>query len=85
MRTPEDRVAVVTVPVLLRVASVAEVLDCSPWTVRRRIDAGELSAVMEQGRLMVRGDDLRRYVDTLEAAGASVNSRSRPTRRSRFR
>ena len=50
MNTPEDRPAIVAVPVLMTVASVAELLDCSPRTVRRRIDAGELPAVTEHGR-----------------------------------
>ena len=79
----EDRVAVVTVPALLKIATVAELLDCSPRTVRRRITDGELPAVSDHGCTKVRGDDLRRYVDTLQATGASVTSRSRPTRRAR--
>jgi hypothetical protein len=33
-RPPADRVAVVTVTALLTVATVAELLDCSPWAVR---------------------------------------------------
>ena len=39
MRAPEDRPAVIAVPALLALATVADLLDCSPRTVRRRIDA----------------------------------------------
>jgi excisionase family DNA binding protein len=67
---PTDTPAVVTVPALLSVATVARLLDCSPWTVRRRIHAGELPAVNDHGRLAVRADDLRMYVDALERVGA---------------
>ncbi len=78
---PADRVAVVKVTALLTVASVAELLDCSPWAVRQRIRDGILPAVREHGRLMVRGDDLRAYVDALEAAGKTPRSRRPPARR----
>ena len=71
MSVPEDRPAVVTVPALLTLQTVAELLGCRPRTVRRRIDIGELRAVTEHGRTMVRGDDLRAYVDALEAVGAT--------------
>ena len=64
-----EHAAVVTVPVLLTVAHVADVLDCSSRTVRRRIDDGTLPAVIEHGRTIVRGDDLRRYIDALERPG----------------
>ena len=66
---PPGMIAVATVPALLSVASVARLLDCSPRTVRRRIDAGELPAVREHGRVVVRGDDLRAYLDALERVG----------------
>ena len=73
MRAPPlDRSAVVTVPALLSVATVAELLDCSPRTVRRRIAEHELPAVIEHGRVMVRGDELRAYVEALDRPGASV-------------
>jgi hypothetical protein len=69
----DDRAAVITVSaLLLTVASVAELLDCSPWAVRQRIREGLLPAVREHGRLMVRADVLRAYVDALEAAGAAA-------------
>lgn len=55
---------------LLSVATVAKRLDCSPWTVRRRIRAGELLAVNDHGRLAVRAEDLRAYIDALERIGA---------------
>ena len=70
MSAPDDRAAVVTVPALLTVATVAELLDSSPRTVRRRIAAGELPAVTDHGRVMVRGDELRAYVEGLEGLGA---------------
>ena len=72
-----DRPAVLAVPALLRVITVAQLLDCSPRTVRRRIDDGFLPAVIECGRLMVRGDELRQYVDGLARPGSS-GGRSRP-------
>jgi hypothetical protein len=59
---PPDVLAVVTVPALLSVATVARLLDCSQ-TVRRRIYAGDLPALNDHGRLMVRGDELRDYVE----------------------
>jgi excisionase family DNA binding protein len=77
-----DTPAVVTVSALLSVATVAELLDCSTWTVRRRIDTGELRAYREHGRVVIRGDDLRAYIDALEAVGKTATSRRRPTRRS---
>jgi excisionase family DNA binding protein len=73
-----DVLAVVTVPRLLSVATVAHVLDCSTRTVRRRIHDGSLPAVVEGERTMVRGDDLQRYIDSL----ASLE-RSAPRRRPR--
>jgi excisionase family DNA binding protein len=77
---PTDTPAVVTVPALLSVATVARLLDCSAWTVRRRIHDGDLPAINDHGRLAVRGDDLRAYVDALERVGARP---SRPTPRGR--
>jgi len=72
--------ATVEVPALLSVAHVARLLDCSPRTVRRRIDEDDLPAVRDGGgRLAVRGDDLRAYVDRMERTG------TRPGRRPRAR
>lgn len=65
-----DMQAVVSVPALLSVTTVAQLLDCSTRTVRRRISERSLSAVVDHGRLMVRGDDLRAYIDGLERVGA---------------
>lgn len=65
----DDLPAVVTVPVLMPLTAVAGVLGCSTRTVRRRIDQRLLPAVDEGGRLMVRGDDLRAYIDKLERPG----------------
>lgn len=73
-----DTPAVVTVPALLSVATTARLLDCSPRTVRRRIADRSLPAVIEHGRVMVRGDDLREYVDRLERVGGRPPGRRRP-------
>jgi len=67
---PQDTAAVVTVPALVSVATVARVLDCSPRTVRRRIAEGSLPAVLDHGRVMLRADELRGYIDHLERVGA---------------
>lgn len=79
-----DEPAVVVVPRLLTIAHVAELLDCSPRTVRRRITDGSLSAVREHDRTMVRGDDLRAYVDALDRVGPVRGARRTraPRRRS---
>ena len=74
-----DHTAIVTVPALLSVATVATLLDCSPRTVRRRIAEGHLPAVDDHGRLVVRGDDLRTYIDSLERVGGTA-PRRRPSR-----
>jgi excisionase family DNA binding protein len=71
--------ATVTIPVLLSVAEVAKLLGCSPKTVRARIAEHELPAIRDHGRLVVRGDDLRAYVDAMERVGG------RPRRRPRAR
>lgn len=77
----DELVAVVTVPMLLSVATAAEVLACSPRTVRRRIASGSLPAVVEHDRIMVRADELRDYIQRLDRPGASPRSRSRRTSR----
>ena len=74
-----DRLAVVRVPALLSVATTARLLDCSSRTVRRRIAERSLPAVIEHGRIMVRGDELRAYIDGLErpcAGGRRRRTRS---------
>jgi hypothetical protein len=70
-----DRLAVVKVPALLSVATTARLLGCSPRTVRRRIAERSLPAVIEHGRIMVRGDELRAYIDGLERPGAPARRR----------
>jgi excisionase family DNA binding protein len=70
VRIEADVAAVVTVPALLSVATVARLLDCSPRTVRRRIAEDALPAVKEGDRVMIRGDELRSYVDGLGRVGA---------------
>jgi excisionase family DNA binding protein len=72
---PGQLPAVVTVPALLSVSTVASLLECSPRTVRRRIAEGSLPAVLDHGRPMVRGDDLRDYIDGLERVGAARSRR----------
>jgi excisionase family DNA binding protein len=74
---PLDHPAVVTVPALLSVARVAELLDCSPRTVRRRIATRELPAVLDHGRVMVRGDELRAYIEALDRPGTPGRRRTR--------
>src|SRR5436309_5072140 len=66
---PPEAEACVLVPALLSVATAARLLDCSSRTVRRRIAEGSLPAVTDHGRVMVRGDDLRKYIDDLERIG----------------
>jgi excisionase family DNA binding protein len=72
-----ERAAVVTVPTLLSIVHVAQLLDCSTRTVRRRIAEGSLPAVVDHGRLIVRGDDLRAYIDALERVGHTPSRRRR--------
>lgn len=81
---PTDTPAVVTVPALLSVATVARLLDCSPRTVRRRIAGGELAARLDHGRVVIRGDDLRSYVDGLERAVRPGNTSARAARPRRY-
>jgi excisionase family DNA binding protein len=78
--TAGEVTAVVTVPALLSVATTARLLDCSTRTVRRRIADGELSAVHDHGRTMIRGDELRAYVDGLDRVGAAPARRARRSR-----
>jgi excisionase family DNA binding protein len=72
-----DLVAALMVPRLLSIANAAQVLGCHPKTVRRRIADGSLPAVIEHGRQMVRGDELRSYIEGLDRPGASPRSRAR--------
>jgi excisionase family DNA binding protein len=83
-RIPQELAAVVTVPALLSVARVASVLDCSTRTVRRRIASGELRAVKDHDRVVVRGDDLRQYIDGLERVGRRPARSRRATSTARF-
>lgn len=75
-----EPVAVLRVPALLSVATTARLLGCSPRTVRRRIAERSLPAVIERGRIMVRGDELRAYIDGLERVGAPASRRRRAGR-----
>jgi excisionase family DNA binding protein len=77
MTIPADTAAVVKVPALLSVRTVAQLLDLSPRTIRRRIDEGILPAVREHDRTMVRADELRDYIDRLERIGQAPSRRRR--------
>jgi excisionase family DNA binding protein len=81
MMLPPDTVATLTVPALLSIPTVAKLLDCSPRTVRRRIADGLLSAVEENGRTMVRADELLAYIERLQRIG--LQPQRRPPRRTR--
>lgn len=74
-RPPDDLPAVVMVPALLTVTHVAKLLDCHPRTVSRRIDAGELPAVVVHEKTMVRADELRAYIDGLARPGSGTQRR----------
>lgn len=83
-RSVLDTSAVLNVPALLSVATTAQILHCSPRTIRRRIASGVLPAVIEHGRTMVRGDELRAYIDQLERVGGSPPRRRTSGRRFDF-
>lgn len=84
-RIPSDTAAVLTVPALLSVATVAQLLDVSTRTVRRRIAEGELPAVREHDRTVIRADELRDYIDRLERLGERPGRQSRTrVRRARY-
>lgn len=72
-----DLIAEVRVPRLLSIAKVAEIVGRSPKTVRRRIDDGSLPAVVEHGQIMVRGDELRAYIDGLQRPRGEARRRRR--------
>jgi hypothetical protein len=82
---PPDTIAALTVPALLTLGTVARILDCHPRTVKRRIDDGLLPAVVENGRTMVRADDLLAFIERLERFGPPARSRSPRTRKSPYR
>lgn len=80
MAAPEldrDVVAEVRVPMLITIATAATILGRSPKTIRRRIAEGSLPAVVENEQLMIRGDELRAYIDSLSRPGAPTVRRSR--------
>jgi len=47
---------------LLTIDEAAKILNVSPKTVRRRIDAGDLPVIRDERVLRITQDDLRRYV-----------------------
>ena len=77
-QTPLERAAVVQVPALLSVADTARLLSVSVRTVRRRIAEGDLPAVIDHGRVLIRGDELRQYIDRLERVGSRPGRARRP-------
>ena len=75
-----DTPAAYTIPRLLTLTEAAGVLGWHPRTVRRRIDDGSLPAVVEHGRTLIRGDELRSYIDTLARVGRSSGAARRRER-----
>ncbi|MGZ4331893.1 MAG: helix-turn-helix domain-containing protein [Solirubrobacteraceae bacterium] len=67
-------------PSLMTVNQAARLLGCHPKTIRRRIDAGVLSAVHEQGRVLLRAEELLGYIENLGRAGSSPPARRRRRR-----
>jgi excisionase family DNA binding protein len=78
-----EQPAAITVPTLLSVAAAANVLGCSTRTLRRRIADGSLPAVLEHDRTMIRGDELRAYIEQLQrpAGARAARRRQRPRAR----
>ena len=64
-------------PPLMTVNQAARLLGCHPKTIRRRIEAGVLSAVHEQGRVLLRAEELHGYIENLGRAGSSPPARRR--------
>ncbi len=62
---------------LITVGQAAQRLSCHPKTIRRRIDAGVFSAVHEQGRVLLRAEEIDSYIENLGCAGSSPPSRRR--------
>ena len=51
--------------------SVAEILQCSVWTVRRMVDAGDIKAFRVGKRsLRIDPDDLNDYISNQKTKGA---------------
>lgn len=73
--------AAYTVPRLLSVSTAAQLLGCSPRTVRRRIALGMLPAVREHGQVKLRADELAAYIESLERTGAPLRTRRAGKRR----
>jgi len=75
-----DTPAAFTVPALLTVPAAAQILGIGTRTAWRRVADGSLPAVRDHGRTMVRGDELRGYIDQLARAGGGGNIRPRKAR-----
>ena len=58
-------------------------MKCHPKTVRRRIDNGVISAVREQGRVLLRTEEIDNYISNLGRAGSSPPARRRRRRPAR--
>lgn len=61
----------------ITVNQAAQRLGCHPKTIRRRIDSGVLSAVHEQGRVLLSADEVDSYIENLGRAGAAPPTRRR--------
>lgn len=83
-RLPDPAQGTVNVPVLLSVSAAGRVLGVSPDTVRRRIAEGALPALHEADRTVVRGDELRSYIDGLERIGQRPGRAPRAPARRRY-
>jgi len=81
---PPGAIARLEVPALLSVHTVAQLLDISPRTVRRRVDEGSLPAVRDGSRMVIRADELRDYVDRLERIGVPPGRSRRDRPRVRY-
>jgi excisionase family DNA binding protein len=69
MTPPESRGGVER---LLTAADVAEILRLSVRTVRRLIDEDKLPIVRIGRRVLVRGEDLRSFIDAAARSGQEV-------------
>lgn len=47
---------------LLTIEQAAKILNVSPKTLQRRIKAGRLAVIKDEGLLRIRPDDLRLYI-----------------------
>jgi hypothetical protein len=60
---------------LYLIATVAKVLDSSTKSVRRKIAAGKLAAVRDNGRLKVKGGSLAQHINDMPLVPRNVSPR----------